>query len=74
MSSQLTEESGPAFYLHCGREGERVLSCCGCGSRLRIEDRPDAMTEAEAGHECDLPCGCWSAEVHAASEGACADD
>lgn len=74
MSSQLAEESGRDFFLHTGREGARVLSCQGCGSRLRIEDRPDAMTEAQAAHECGLPCGCWSAEVHAASEGTCADD
>lgn len=73
MSSQLAEESGPDFFLHMGRD-DRVLACQGCGSRLRIEDRPDAMIEAKAGHECDLPCGCWSAEVHAASEGTCADD
>lgn len=72
MSSQIAE-SEPGFFLHVG-PGERVLCCKRCGCRTRIEDRPGAKADAEAAHECAVPCGCWSAEAHSAtSEGNCAD-
>ena len=69
-------DSEPRFFLHVGLTGvrESVLCCQVCGSRTRIEDRPEASVEAQDAHVCGLTCGCWSVERHAATgEGGCPD-
>jgi hypothetical protein len=51
------------FFLHVER-GERVLWCLPCGNHSSIEDRPWAMVDAQAAHECGLACRCWSTNAH----------
>jgi hypothetical protein len=63
-----TTEHEPRFFLHVER-AERVLWCLLCGNRTPIEDRPWAMVEAEAAHDCGLTCRCWCQGAHEATSG-----
>jgi len=64
----VTTEHESRFFLHV-EPGERILCCRVCGNRTPIEDRPWAMTEAQAAHDCGLTCRCWGQSAHEATSG-----
>lgn len=70
LARGIPAEQEHRFFLHVA-PAERVLWCRHCGNQTSIEDRPWAMVDAQAAHDCGLACRCWSTSAHGPS---CAND